>query len=121
MTKYRQTLFNLLNRRYPNVMASMEYKDFCRDYFFCAGGDTIRLRHTGLKFFEHYFDSFPVSWQEEKKLDEISSKHLSWLAKHCKSIYYIGTKQIVLFDQEEAFLFQLLDADIDDVAHSGGM
>lgn len=121
MSNYRKTLFNLMNRQYPHEMATITYSDFCRDYFFCAGGDTLRLRNVGLKFFEQYFDNYPVSWQEEKDVDEISSKHIHWLAKHCKSLYYIGSKQIVLFDQEEAFLFQLLDADIDDVANSGGM
>lgn len=102
-------------------MSGITYTDFCRDNFFCAGGDTLRLRHVGLKFFEKYFDGHEVSWQEEKNIEQMSGKHISWLAKHCKSIYYIGSKQIVLFDPEEAFLFQLLDADIDDVAKSGGM
>lgn len=121
MTNYRKTLFNLLNRLYPADMANENYSDFCRDYFFCASGDTLRLRHVGLRFFENYFDCYQVSWPEEIDLDKIPAKHLIWLATHCKSLYYIGTKQIFLFDQEEAFLFQLLDADLDDVAKSGGM
>jgi hypothetical protein len=110
-----------MNRNYPIEMAGIEFSDFCRDNFFCPSGDTIRLRKVGLTFFEKYFDNYPVSWHEEKKVDNISSKHLVWLAQHCKSLYYIGSKHIVLFDQEEAFLFQLLDADLDDVAKSGGM
>ena len=121
MKSYRKTLFNLMNRQFPIEMASTEYDDFCRDYFFCPGGDTLRLRHAGLKFFDQFFDSYDVSWQNEKVVDQIPAGHVSWLSNHCKSIYYIGSKKIVLFDADEAMLFQLLDADIDDVAKSGGM
>lgn len=121
MTNYRKTLYNLLSRQYPADLSTISYNDFCRDYFFCAGGDTLRLRHVGLKFFENYFESYQVSWPEEVTVDQMPARHIAWLAKHCKSIYYVGSKQIFLFDPEEAFLFQLLDADIDDVANSGGM
>lgn len=110
-----------MNRQFPMEMSAISFEDFCRDYFFCPGGDTLRLRHFGLKFFDQYFDSYDVSWQNEKVVDQISAGHVSWLANHCKSIYYIGSKKIVLFDADEAVLFQLLDADIDDVAKSGGM
>lgn len=121
MKKYRATLYNMMVRRYPDEMVMITYEDFCRDYFFAPGGDTLRLRGPGLDFFKKYFDSYEVSWHKEMKINQIPTKHVSWLASHCKSLYYIGTKHIVLFDQEEAFLFQLLDADIDDVAGSGGM
>ena len=121
MGVYRDQLYRLMERIHPNAVMNMEYNDFCRDFFFCPGGDTKRLRYPGLKFFEVHFDCHEVSWPEKKKPEELSSKHLTWLAKHCKSVYYIGSDKIVLFDSEEALLFQLLDADIDDVAKSGGM
>lgn len=121
MAGYRKKLYDLMVRIHPNEMALIEYNDFCRDNFFCPGGDTRRLRHYGLKFFSQFFDTYDVSWESEKVVDQISAKHLSWLVNHCKSLYYVGSKKIVLFDADEAFLFQLLDANIDDVANSGGM
>lgn len=121
METYRETLFNLMNRVHSNDMISMTYEEFCNTFFYFPGGDSLRIKDFGLEFFKLHFDCYEVSWQEEQKVEKMSTKHISWLAKHCKSIYHISPKKITLFDEEEAFLFQLLDADIDSVANSGGM
>lgn len=109
------------NPAYKTTTELKEYQKFCSKIFFHPGGKALRLRSDGLDFLKSYYPHYIVEISDGinvatgSNTKGMPSKHYVFLTRFCRKPYYIGSKRIVFFDEEEAFLFKLCDGDIDNV------
>lgn len=92
------------------------YKKFCADFFFHPGGKALRLRSIGVKLLSSCYTPHIVEIMDKKQSrKKMPAKHFVFLTRYCKGPYYIGTHEIVFFEEDEAFIFKMCDGDIDNV------
>lgn len=92
------------------------YKKFCANVFFQPGGNTLRLKTEGVTVLETYYTSHIVEIIDKTQTKKnMPAKHYVFLTRYCKGPYYIGSRSITFFDEDEAFIFKMCDGDIDNV------
>lgn len=122
----RLDVFQDICRRDPDKLdldqnGNPSFYTFCVNTFFHPGGTALRLKNEGLAFLKNYYPHHIIEFDPKINKPVISStkympsKHYVFLTQFCRKPYYIGSKMIIFFDEEEAFLFKLCDGDINNV------
>ena len=93
----------------------MKFDSFCKEFFWHPVGDALRLSNTGLTYLKECIPYFEVEVLDKNNIKSMPGKHFIYLARFCRKPYYIGVREIVFFDEEEAFIFKLCDGDIENV------
>lgn len=110
---YRKQIYNNILKTHHDKIENISFEEFCRDVFYYPIGNQKRLRHYGYRLLKTIYTSYEVSWGKAQLPSDISSKHVLWLARNCKHLYYVGSNSIVLFDKDEAILFKMCDANLE--------
>ena len=111
----RQQIYDNLPITAKGFLGDRSYKTFCRETFWGPGGDSIRLKNNGLTYLKEYYTIHTVEVLGKLEKDNMPSKHFVYLSKYCKFPYYIGTNRVMFLNEEEAFIFKMVDGDIDNV------
>ena len=122
----RANIFQDIKERSPNKLeldkkGEHSFSKFCSKIFFHPGGSALRINNNGLEFLKTYYPHYIIEVNDNinsvagHNTKGMPSKHYVFLTRFCRKPYYIGSKKIVFFDEEEAFLFKLCDGDIENV------
>ena len=77
----------------------------------------LKLTETGLQVFSKCLENFTVEFQEDHFM---TGYHRLFLDRFLQHPYHYNVKRIVLFDREEAFMFKLTAANLDQLMTMNG-
>lgn len=111
----RREYYTQIKDQNPNLLKNLNFSEFCRELYYHPVGEHKRLKQRGFMIFKSTYPHYVVKIIDGPDKSLMPSKHFIFLARYCKSPYYIGSDQIVFFDEQEAFVFKMCDGNIDNV------
>lgn len=111
--RYRKAVYNDLTSHHAELINNVNFKKFSCDYFYHPVGDEKRLRQYGYLALRKIYPCYEIVWPKKQSPLKIPTKYLLWLSDNCTQLYFVGIKKIILFDQDEAILFKMCDADLE--------